>query len=293
MPLRLDRIQLAVLDRAAAAARWRKLFDAEVVREDRIALLAATRTVLRVGESELELLEADGVGAVAQHYSRVRSAVFAAGFAVDDLAAAAASLERQGIHHVADGAQIHVTGEWIGVPALRLVLTRDEPRAPAGLLARIYEATHLMRGHERAAARLAEVFALDPAAFVPIRSPEFGYEGTLAMLAPDRLDRIETVTPLDAKRPMGRFFSRQGPCYYMFYAEARDAGAARDRLLEHAPDAYTGPRQGSEPDNFWVHPRALEGALLGVSRPSFAWTWSGHPERVQPARGDHVQPRSR
>lgn len=284
MLTRIDRVQLIVLDRAAAAARWRRLFDAEVVREDRVRFLAATRTVLRVGESELELLEADGVGAVAQHYSRVRSGVFAVGFGVEDLAGAAASLDGRGVHHVREGDQVHLTGEWVGVPALRIVLSRDEYRAPAGLLARLYEVTHLMRGHTRAAERLAKVFDLDPGAFVPIRSPEFGYEGTLAMLARDRLDRVETVTPFDAKRPMGRFFSRQGPCLYMFYAEARDAGAARARVLEHAPDAYTGPRQPGVPDNFWVHPRALGGSLLGVSREGFAWTWSGHPERVSPVR---------
>lgn len=281
MLTRLDRIQLVVLDGAATAARWRQLFDAEVVREDRVAFLAARRTVLRVGESELELLEADGVGAVAQHFSRVRSAVFAAGFAVEDLERTAAALDGRGIHHVAEGGQLHLTGEWIGIPALRVVLTRDERRAPAGLLARLYEVTHLVRGHARAAARLAEVFDLDPRHFVPIRSPEFGYEGTLAMLGPDRLDRVETVTPMDPKKPMGRFFSRQGPCLYMFYAEARDAAAARARVLTHAPDTYTGPREGRAPDNFWVHPRALGGALLGVSRETFAWTWSGHPDRVR------------
>lgn len=279
---RLDRIQLVVLDRAAAAARWRQLFDAEVVREDRVALLGATRTVLRVGESELELLEADGVGAVAQHFSRVRSAVYAVGFAVDDVERAATTLDGRGVHHVVEGGQLHVTGEWLGVPALRVVLTRDERRTPAGLLARLYEVTHLMRGYARAADRLARVFDLDPAGFVPIRSPEFGYEGVLTLLHPDRLDRVETVTPMDPGRPMGRFFARQGPCLYMFYAEARDAAAARVRVLEHAPDAYTGSRSAAVPDNFWVHPRALGGALLGVSRPTFAWTWSGHPERVLP-----------
>lgn len=281
---RLDRVQVVALDRAEVAARWRRLFDAEPVREDRVDFLAARRTVLRVGESELEVLEPDGVGAVAQHLSRVRSAVFAAGFAVADLDAAAAALDARGVHHVRESGQLHVTGEWLGVPALRLVLSADEPRVPAGLLARFYEVTHLMRGHARAADRFAEVFGLDRSGFVPIRSAEFGYEGTLTLLRPDRLDRIEMVTPLDPTRPMGRFFARQGPCLYMFYAEARDAAAARARVLEHAADSYTGPRRGGEPDNFWVHPRALGGALLGVSRETFAWTWSGHPDRVAPAR---------
>ncbi len=280
---RIDRIQLVTKDRDATAACWGRLFDTEIVREDRVPWLAAQRTVLRAGESEIELLEADGIGAVPQHYSRVRSPVFAVGFSVSDLEAVRAQLDGRGIHHIVEGGQLHLTGEWLGVPALRVVLTPDEPRAPAGLLARLYEVTHLMRGFARAADRLAKLFDLDPGGFVPIRSEEFGYDGMLAMLKPDRLDRIETVTPFDLYRPMGRFFYRQGPCLYMFYGEARDTAAVRARLLEHAPDAYTGRRDGDAPDNLWVHPRALDGALLGVSRETFAWTWSGHPERVQRA----------
>jgi hypothetical protein len=284
MLLHLDRLQFAVLDRHETAARWRRLFDAEVVREDRVPWLAARRTVLRAGESEIELLEADGVGAVAQHYSRIRSQLFAVGFAVADLEVARATLDGRGVHHVLEGGQLHLSGVWSGVRARGVVLPPDARRTPVGLLSRVYEATHLMRGYARAADRLAKVFDLDPGAFVPIRSEEFGYEGTLAMVSRDRLDRIETVTPFDPRRPMGRFFGRQGPCLYMFYAEARDGAAVRARVLEHAPEAYTGPREDAAPDNFWIHPRALGGALMGVSRESFAWTWSGHPERVQPAR---------
>jgi hypothetical protein len=280
---RVDRIQLVTADRAATAETWRLLFDAELVREDRIRFLAATRSVLRIGESEIELLEPDRIGQVAQHLARIRGAVFAVGFAVDDVEATRARLDARGVHHVLEGGQIHLTGSWLGVPGLRVVLTRDEARAPAGLLTRAYEVTHLMRGFERAADRLAKVFDLDPGGFVPIRSEAFGYRGRLAMLGPDRLDRIETVTPFDPHKPMGRFFDRQGPCLYMFYAEARDTGAVRDRLLAHAPAAYVGPRDGAAPDNLYVRPQGLHGALVGVSRESFAWTWSGHPERVQAA----------
>jgi hypothetical protein len=68
----------------------------------------------------------------------------------------------------------------------------------------------------------------------------------------------------------------------MFYAEARDTVAVRERILEHAPECYSGPREGM-PDNLFVHPRALDGALVGISRETVAWTWSGHPERVEPA----------
>lgn len=283
MITRIDRIVCTTHDRRAATQTWQQLFGAELVREDRMTSLAAQRTVIRVGESEIELIEPHGIGITAQFISRFRTSVFAVGFAVRDLAEAQASLDARGIHHVREGNQVLLTGEWVGVPALRVVLTQDEKRLSAGLLSRIYEATLLYQYHHRAARQIANVFQLDPGNFVPIRSEPFGYEGTLAFVERDRLDRIETVTPFDRNKAMGRFFARQGPSLYMFYAEARDTVALRERLLEHAPSAWTGVLDGAVPDNLFVHPKALHGALLGVSRESVAWTWSGHPERVRPA----------
>jgi hypothetical protein len=170
------------------------------------------------------------------------------------------------------------------VAGLRVVLTPDEPREPAGLLSRLYECTHLARDYRSAAARLARVLELEAEHFAPIRSDRYGYEGLLTLFDPGRLDRIETVTPFDPAKTMGRFFARQGPCLYMAYAEARDLRPLRERLLEHASDDWSTPgAPGDVPDNLFVHPRALGGLLLGVSRESVAWTWSGRPERVQPA----------
>jgi hypothetical protein len=28
----------------------------------------------------------------------------------------------------------------------------------------------------------------------------------------------------------------------------------------------------------FIHPTALHGVLMGISRTNWAWTWSGHPE---------------
>jgi hypothetical protein len=33
-------------------------------------------------------------------------------------------------------------------------------------------------------------------------------------------------------------------------------------------------------DQLWLHPPSLGGMMLGISRPTMAWRWSGHPERV-------------
>lgn len=283
MITRIDRIVLAVPDRRAAVLCWQRLFDAELVREDRMPSLAAQRSVLRVGESEVEVIEPHGIGLTAQFISRFRTPVFAVGLAVRDLAEAQANLDARAIHHVREGNQVLLSGEWVGVPALRVVLTQDEKRQSAGLLSRIYEATLLYQHQQRAARQLASVFEMSPKTFAPIRSDVYGYEGTLAFFDPDRLDRIEVITPFDRNKTMGRFFARQGPSLYMFYAEARDTAALRTRLLELAPTGWTGNRTGAAPDNLFVHPKALCGALLGVSRESMAWTWSGRPELVRPA----------
>jgi hypothetical protein len=279
----IDRILVTAPRRRLAIECWSRLFGAQVVREDRVAGVAAQRSVLQLGTSELELLEPDGIGIVAQHVSRSRTAIFAVGLAVADLGAAQADLDARGIHHVREGRQVWMSGEWVGVPGLRVVLSESERRRPVGLISRIYEATHLHQDHRRAARKLAQTFRLDPQRFAPIRSEPYGYEGTLAFFEKDELDRVEFVTPTDRTKTMGRFFGRQGPSLYMCYAEARDTAALRERLLEHAPRHWTGPRDAAPPDNLFVHPQALHGVLLGVSRESVAWTWSGHPERVRPA----------
>ena len=38
-----------------------------------------------------------------------------------------------------------------------------------------------------------------------------------------------------------------------------------------------------ERDGLWIHPGALHGLLLGVSRTTLAWEWSGRPELVRSA----------
>lgn len=283
MITRVDRIVLTAPRRRLAIEAWQRLFDAQVVREDKVPCLAARRTVLRVGESEVELLQPDGIGIVAQHVSRSRTAIFAVGLAVTDLAATQADLDARAIHHVREGQQLWMSGEWTGIAALRVALTQDDRRPGAGILQRIYEVTHLHTNHRREAQRFAKLFRIDPKQSAPIRSAPFGYEGTLAFVQPDRLDRVEFVTPSDRTKTMGRYFARQGPSFYMFYAESRDTAALRERLQEYAPEQWTGPRDGAAPDNLFVHPQALHGVLLGVSRESVAWTWSGHPERVRPA----------
>jgi len=280
---RVDRVQAVVADRHAAAAAYRRLLNAEVVREDRVQLLGARRTVLRLGRSEVELLEPDGSGVAAEFLSRTKGGLFASGFATADIAQLRAHLRQRGVSVAEEGGQLFLSPQQLGLPGLQAVISTDYELAAAGLVRHLYEVTLLVEDFSSVVRESAATFALDPAHFVPIRSEEYGYEGVLTLFHPDRLDRIEVITPHDPAKTMGRFFAKRGPAFYMCYCEADDLTAIRSRLREHAPGAWTGPDDGAPPDNIFIHPAALGGIMLGVSRTTFAWTWSGHPERVAPS----------
>ncbi|HME73678.1 MAG TPA: VOC family protein [Myxococcota bacterium] len=284
MLTQLDRVQLVVSDRNRAVVAFTQLLGAALVRQDAVRALGALRSVLRVGRSEVEILEPDGVGAVAEFLKQTRGGLFAAGFTTADPAALRSHLAARGVEVAEAGGQLLLRSEALGVPGLRAVISAEAELEPAGLLDRLYEATLLGSDWKRSAERIAEQLALDSRSFVSIHSAEYGYEGVLTLFHPARLDRLEVVTPLDVAKTMGRFFERRGPSLYMCYAESNDTGALRARLSEYVPEHWTGPREGIVPDNLFVHPAALSGLLLGVSRRTFAWTWSGSPERVEPRR---------
>ena len=281
----VDRVQLVVADRRAAAAPFARLLDAAVTSEDAVAPLAARRTTLAAGHAAIELLEPDGAGPVADHLAACGPGLFAAGFATADLDALRHRLiERRADFAEADG-QVFLAPAATGDTGLRCVLSpvRDAPAAP-GLVTNLYEVTNLVPDWQTAAARYADLFGLDPARYCPIESAEYGYRGTLTMFDPrDRLDRIEAITPYDLAKTMGRFMTKRGPSLYMCFAEAPDLTAIRARLETHAPADWTGPTGAAMPDTLFIHPKALGGLMLGVSRTTFGWTWSGHPERVRPA----------
>jgi hypothetical protein len=148
------------------------------------------------------------------------------------------------------------------------------------LLRHLYEATHLTDDAPRTCSELARIFGLDASSFVPIRSENFGYDGTLTLFDASQLDRVETIHPYDETKTMGRFFQRSGPSMYMCYAETDDLPGLRDRVTALAPGDWTGSTEDN--DGLFIHPKALGGVMLGISRTTHAWTWSGYPERRVP-----------
>jgi hypothetical protein len=282
---RVDRMQLAVNDRTAAEDTFARLFGAERARLDESAYLNAWRTVLSIGESELELCEARGPGIVRDFVERWGEGLLCAGYAAARVDALAAHLDAIGAPYLREGDQLYLPGTTTaGFP---MVISPLAERARVGPVSFFYEATNTLDSDWRAVADLyTKLFQLDPTKFSPISSARFGYEGTLTLFDPPaRLDRIElSQTFRDRPSAMRRFVEKRGgDSLYMCYLETDDYDALQRRLLEGGATLI--PRGASietERDGCWVHPKSLHGLLLGISRESLAWEWSGRPERVQP-----------
>jgi len=275
MLLRVDRMQLAVRDCMVAADAFAEVVGAEKVREDELRVFNAKRTVVQAGESEFELLEPAGDGAVASHLERWGEGIFAAGFSTDNPGALARRMDDRALRFREEGGQMFIEPDQ--TRGMRTVISRGSEREPVGLISSLYEVTNIVEDHEAAASFYADAFGLDASRFCPIKSEQWGYTGTLTMFdPPSRLDRIELTQITEPSLAMGRFFARRGPSIYMCYAETGNTGAIRERL-EARGSRYTAGRENGG-GNLFVHPTALHGMLMGISRANLAWTWSGRPE---------------
>ena len=279
MLTRVDRMLLAVRDREAAADTFRRILGAERVREGTSRLLGARRTVVQVGISEFELLEPAGEGLVASHLERWDEGILAVGFSAADLSALGSRLSQRGVSHSEEDGRLWVASDQ--TPGMNVVLSPDEERSPVGLIKWLYEVTNIVDDHERAAAFYADAFGLDSTRFSPIHSDRYGYTGQLLLFnPPQQLDRIELTQITEPSLAMGRFAASRGQSIYMGYVETDDVAAVQRRLDERGA-RYAGRSDDPNPEGLFIHPTALHGMLMGVSRTNLAWSWSGRPELAQ------------
>lgn len=281
----VDRIQLVVADLDRAASAFERILGAEVaLPDDVVAALGARRRSVRVGTSWVELLLPDGQGPVSDFAANWTQGLFGAGFAVRDVDAMAGQLASRGCKFTEEGEQLFLGAEATGGHGMPVVISKagDADVEPVGLVTHLYEVTNIVGDSEGVAAEYAELFGLDSGRFQPIASEQYGYEGVLALFEPDkRLDRIEVVSTTDPAKTMGRFGARRGESLYMCYMESDSTVEIRKRLLADCPDDWTGSRTDDLPDGLFIHPNALSGLLLGVSRTTVGWLWSGRPDRVE------------
>jgi hypothetical protein len=281
----IDRVLLATPDAAEAAAKWRARIGAEEIGCDRIASLSARRTTLRAGSSDIEILEPDGEGLLADELKRRgRAHLFAAGASSPNAGKVAEHAAKMGAQVHAEDGRYRITIAIEGAP-IRFVISDEAERTKAGDVDFLYEATVLAADQARAVDRIAEIFALDKTHFTTITSEAFGYTGVLTLFREGALHRFEVITPTDMAKTMGRYYAREGASFYMAFAESAAIGDI-ERMAQVSKAGFTVDRPETRaatlnPDQLWLHPPALGGMMLGISRPTMAWRWSGHPERVE------------
>lgn len=272
MLTRIDRVVLAVPERESVIKAWSALLGAEVGDEDVVEALSGRRTRLRVGTGTVDVVEPDGAGAVQDAVGKRGAHLYATGAACTDLGDAILRLQQRGVEHVVSNDEV-----WVDAGhGLRMVLDEDRPLPPVGRVDELYEVTNLVDDHEAAALSFADLFSLHPSAFEPIASEHYGYRGTLTLFDPDRLHRIEVIHPHDGAKTMGRYYGKHGESLYMCFAETGELAAITESLQEQGA-----PHTAVEDHTTFIHPQALGGVMLGLSRRTYAWTWSGHPERVE------------
>lgn len=285
MLTRIDRVQIAVHDAGAASRGWIDILGAEPAGEDRVAGLGAKRRRLRIGTGTIEFLEPDGAGAVADAVGRRGPHLFAAGAASPQLSRLAARLAAKGVRPVSEGGQLHLAESDTGIAGLRLVLSEDVAQPVVGDVDFLYEATILSADTQGVTRAMNELLGLDERNYTEIVSDLFGYRGTLTLFEKGKLDRLEVISPTKEGTTMERYFRRFGQSLYMAFAETSKMSLIEERARSLGA-GFTVDRPEGRPahlpaDQIWLHPATLGGMMLGLSRPSMAWFWSGHPERVE------------
>jgi hypothetical protein len=283
----MDRVIIAAADAAAVGAGWERLLDARAAGSAPRPALGARAHYWRLGDGWVEVLTPDGDGIVSEALDARGAHLFAGGFGTADPGAFAEHLDSLGIEPLWDGDRLVLDESNIGIQGLRLIVDRHDPQPVVGLVDTFYELTDLVADAGREAERAAEVLGLDAAAFEPIASEAYGYRGLLTLFDRERLDRLELITPDQEGTTMRRFFQRTNGGLYMAFAETAELVEIERRAVEagagHTAVPAAGARDALGPHTVFLHPGALGGMMLGLSRRTYAWTWSGHPERVETA----------
>lgn len=279
----VDRILVAVRSLNEAEQNYTHVLAAQVVGEFDSDFLNARVRRMAIGHSEVELCEPKGDGPVRTHLDRFGEGLLRGGVTATDLAACEQQLKANAVRFTRADDRLYLdSADLHGLPlAVSAQVQTARPRTP-GPIEFLYELTMVLRSPWQAvAARYNAALGLQAERMVDISFPRFGYDGTLMLFDPDRLDRIELSEAHDPAFAMGRFSAKRGDDLYMCYVQTDDLQAVIDRLDQRGCRWTRRTQTPQERDGLWIHPSALNGVLMGVSRHSLAWQWSGRPDRVQ------------
>jgi hypothetical protein len=256
----LDRIVVATRERRPVVHALCSVLDAEVVGRDSLPLWSAERTTVRAGVSEIEVLEPDGVGALADFIGRRGPGLFAVGFASAALEDFRVHLETQGVSFERHERQIFLTSDkGVDLPGLNLVITPAKEREPAGLLQRLCGATLLHRAVELGA--LVRILGTRSSRRSKVRQAIPGFTGSVIRLGEGLTSHLAILAPWGKETPIAEYFFRHGPGIYMASARSEKLPAIRERLGSHAQAALTPSAEGP----LLIPSLLLGGARLAVS----------------------------
>ena len=282
----VDRVQLVVPDREAAVRQWEAIFGAVKVGEGGSRFLNSHVTTVQAGVSLFEFLEPAGPGLVQEWQRKWGQGLYGVGFSTPDMDAMKRHFDSQGVRTVEEKGQLFLDADQThGMPT---VIVQETKRESVGAIRCLYEVTNPVADWQATAALYTRLFKLDPTRFSPIESKLYGYRGTLTLFnPPDRLDRIE-ITDTWGDLAMDRFFKKRGPALYMCYVETDDVPALAERLRA-AGARFTDSEDRPPETGLFIHPSALFGMLMGVSKKDFAWVWSGRPDLAGPGAAESYQ----
>jgi hypothetical protein len=260
----LDRIVVATRERRPVVDALCSVFDAEVVGRDSLPLWAAERTTVQAGVSEIEILEPDGVGALADFIGRRGPGLFAVGFASAALEEFRAHLETQGVSFERYERQLFLTSDkGVDLPGLNLIITPAEERERAGLLQRLCGATLLHRAVKLGDAGDAwtRLLGVRSSRLSKVSEAIPGVTGTVVRFGEDVMSHLAILEPWGNSTPIARFYVRHGPGIYLATAISEKLDAIRERLGSEAHAAPARPAEGL----LLIPSRLLGGARLAVS----------------------------
>lgn len=273
---------MAVDDLRDVARRWEKILGAEHDHDDRIDAWGARRSRFRVGTGWVDLLEPDGSGPVFDAVQARGSHLFAGGVTTRDPAVLEQRLRASGVKPATENGELLLDPTATGGHGLALVISADEVKTQIGHFQHFYELTNVVHDVDAVAEHYCELLGLADVDDVRIDSETYGYEGRLVLFRPDHLDRIQVARPTDADKLLGRELAAHGESLPVAFGEAHILSEVEAHARRHAgEDSFTSERDEHGSHTVLLHPETLGGMALGLTRSTYAWSWSGRPEKVR------------
>lgn len=277
----VDRILVAVRSLDDGERNYSNILAATKIEDFESKWLNSRVRRMQLGATEVELCEPLGAGVVQTHLDHWGEGLLYGGVSTPDPEAFTQYLANHHVRFTAADERLYLEPSDLFNTPLVVSKTTRHVRT-AGPIEFLYELTMVLNSPwQDVAERYADGLRLKPELNVGINNERFGYVGTLVMFDPDRLDRIELSEAHDPSHAMGRFAAKRGDAMYMCYVQTDDIADIIRRLEKHEQRYTRRSQTPVEHDGIWIHPNALNGVLLGVSRQSHAWLWSGRPDRVQ------------